>query len=164
MWIRRMHPYTANGSASGCRQRRSGRRRRGGQMAASIRGVTKLRRRFMRTLGNRIGPITRYWRRWARSKRARVPMASMTWPGMSGNGSVICTTITIIRSARRRIRQGRRRVGPGRSVAVLGTAILGRCALRIGASYRRRTRDSTGSAVRRTNRRRLFSLHNDAAR
>lgn len=84
-----------------------------GPMAASIRGVTKLRRRFMRTLGNRTGTITRYWRRWARSKRARVPMASMIWPGMSGNGSVICTTITIIRSVRRRIRQARRRAGLG---------------------------------------------------
>jgi hypothetical protein len=92
-----------------------------------------------------------YWPRWGRLKQERVPMAFMTWPGMSGNGSVICTTITIIRSARRRIRQDRRRVGPGRSVAVRGTVILGRYAHRTGASFLQQTRGSTGSGARRVN-------------
>ena len=58
MWIGRMRPRTANGPASACRPRRSGRRRRGGRMAGSIPGGMSLRRRFTRTLGKRSGTIT----------------------------------------------------------------------------------------------------------
>ena len=89
----------ANGPANACRRKRSGRRRREGRMTASILGATMLRRRSTRTLGNRTGAITGYWRRWDRLKQARVPMASMIWQGMSGNGSATGTTITIIRAS-----------------------------------------------------------------
>jgi Sulfatase-modifying factor enzyme 1 len=80
-------------------------------MTVSIHGATRLRRRFTRTLGNRTGAITEYWRRLGRLKPVRAPMASMIWPEMSGNGSAIGMTITTIRTARRKTRQDRHRAG-----------------------------------------------------
>ena len=45
------------------------------------------RRRSTRTMGKQDRTTMRHWRRWERSKTARVPMVFMTWPGTSGNGS-----------------------------------------------------------------------------
>ena len=52
-----------------------------------------------------------HWRWWGRWKMARVPMASMTWPEMFGNGSATGMTMTITRTAHSRTRRDRQWVG-----------------------------------------------------
>src|SRR4029079_16890641 len=69
----------------------------------------------------------------------RVRMASMTWLGMSGNGSVTGMTMTITKPARRGIRKDRRRADSKGFVAARGTAVQGHCAPRIGTGIHRRS-------------------------
>ena len=131
------------------RKRRSGRRQPRGRMAASIRGATILRRRSTRTMGKGSGTTMEHWRRWGRWKRARVPMASMTWPAMSRNGSATGMTMAITRPARRRTRQDRHQANPKCCGVARGAAILSSCGLRSGTSTDRRTGTrTTGSGAR----------------
>ena len=44
--------------------------------------------------GKRSGTTMRRWCRWGRWRPEKVPMGSMTWPGMSGNGSATGMTMT----------------------------------------------------------------------
>ena len=129
MWIGGTRTPIANGPASASRQRRSGRRRRGGRMAGPIHGGMSLRRGFTRPRERGLEQPLGHYRRWEHLKKARVPMASMTWPGMSGSGSAIGMTRTITR-ARRRIRQDRERAIPKWSVAAPGAAVRRTCAPR----------------------------------
>ena len=112
-------------------------------MAASIPGATSHQRHDTRIMGSRDRATMGHWRRWDRSRRARVLMASMTWLGMSGNGSATGMTMTITKPARRGTRKDRRRADSKGFVAARGTAVQGHCAPRIGTGIRRRSGANT---------------------
>src|SRR6185295_15120614 len=90
-------------------------------------------------MGSRDRATMGHWRRWDRLRRVRVLTASMTWLGMSGNGSVTGMTMTITKPARRGIRKDRRLADSKGFVAARGTAVQGHCAPRIGTGIHRRS-------------------------
>src|SRR5262245_23245589 len=98
-----MQLHTVNGPVSAYRRRRSGRRLRGERMADSIHGATSLHNAVTQITDKRGQTAMDHWRQWGRSKRVKAPMASMTWPGMSGNGSVTGMTMIFTRIVRRGI-------------------------------------------------------------
>src|SRR6185436_7029936 len=137
MWIGQMQRPIVNGPASGCRRKRNGKRRLEGLMAVSIRGATSHQHPVTRIMDKPGRATMGPWHRWDHSKRAKVPMAFMIWPGMSGSGSVTGMTMTITKAASRGIRKDRQRVGSKGFVAALGTAVHEHCALRIGTGIPR---------------------------
>jgi hypothetical protein len=96
--------------------------RHGGRMGECIRGKMICPLRYGRTMGKRNGTSTYRWCRWGQWKMARVPMASMIWPGMPGNGSATGMTGSITRRVRRRTRRDRNMVTTKCCGAARGTA------------------------------------------
>lgn len=80
-----------------------------------------------------------HWRRWGRSKRARIPTVFMTWLGMSGNGSATGMTMPITKTARRGTRQDQHRANQKRCGVARGIAVQRICDLHSGTSTGQRT-------------------------
>ena len=143
MWIGRMRTRIATGPRCGCRPKQNGRKRHGGRMGGYIRGAMICPLRYGRTMRKRTGTSRRRWYRWEHWKMVRVPMASMIWPGMPGNGSATGMTTSITRTVRRRTRRDRNEVTSKCCGAARGTAGRSPSIPRIGTTAHRSTTGAT---------------------